>query len=87
MLEHHIYPIVGRRVRLGRKDAGGSIPIDPVPAGDTVGKGLEWWAVHTSRREVVQVGAVVAIEGMVGRHVDRVGSDEYRAREKHLPLA
>ena len=49
-------------------------------------KGHERRAVHT-RREVVQVGAVVAIEGMVGRHVDRVGSDEYRAREKHLPLA
>ena len=84
MLEHHVHPVVGRRPGLGGKDAGGSIPIDPVPAGDTVGKGMERRAVHTRRREVIQVGTVVAIEGMVGRHVDCVGGDGHRVREQHL---
>ena len=54
---------------MGRKEAGGSIRIDPVPAGDAAGKGMERRAVQT-RREVVQIGTVVASEGMVGRHVD-----------------
>ena len=83
-MKHHIHPVVGRKPRLGGKEAGGSIRIDPVPAGDAVGKGMERRAVHTSRREVVHVGAVVAVVGMIGNHVDRVGGDGHRAREEHL---
>ena len=45
---------------------------------------VERRVVRTSRREVVRVGAVVAIEGVVGHRVDRVGGDGYRAREDHL---
>lgn len=45
---------------------------------------MQRWTVYPRRGEVVQVGTVMAIVRMVGRHIDRVRGDGYRTREQYL---
>ena len=82
--EDHIHPVVAPSIGVGGETTGRSVPVHTVASALTVPQSVEVTIVDARSGKVVLINRVVSHVGMVGSHIDGVGSNRHWVGKVHL---